>query len=172
MGYTPLEGLIMGTRSGDIDPALLEVISQRLRKNLHDTTEYLNKKSGLLAMSGISSDMRTIWAAVQKNNARAIQTLDSFCYRLGKYLNAYIGILGGVDAIVFTGGIGENAWYARQRALNYVRHLGIRLSPARNQACETFISSPASTAAVMIVPANEELEIARQAVKLLKSSQQ
>jgi len=167
MGFTPLEGLIMGTRSGDIDPALLEVLSQKLKKNLHDTTEVLNKQSGLLALSGISSDMRAIWAEVQKNNPRAIQTLDSFCYRVGKYLNAYIGILGGVDAIIFTGGIGENAWYARERIFNYTRHLGIRLDEQKNRHGETIISSRGSKATVMMIPADEELEIARQATKLL-----
>ncbi len=167
MGFTPLEGLIMGTRSGDIDPALLEVLSNRLKKNLHDTTEFLNKQSGLLAMSGISSDMRTIWAAVQKNNPRATQTLNSFCYRIGKYLNAYIGVLGGVDAIIFTGGIGENAWYARERIFTYLKHLGIRLDDQKNRHGETFISSRGSKASIMMIPANEELEIARQATQLL-----
>jgi acetate kinase len=167
MGFTPLEGLIMGTRSGDIDPALLEVISQKMKKNLHDTTEFLNKQSGLLGMSGLSSDMRIIRDAVFKKDPRAIQTLDSYCYRIGKYLNAYIGVLGGIDAIIFTGGVGENAWYARQRIIPYLKHLGINLDSRKNRANKTFLESAGSKAKIMIIPANEELEIARAALKLI-----
>lgn len=166
MGYTPLEGLPMGTRSGDIDPALIEVLGKKLKKSASEVTEYLNNKCGLYGMSGLSSDMRTIWAAVQKKSPRAIKTLDLYCYRIAKYLNAYIGILQGIDAIVFTGGIGENAWYARQRILQYVKHLGISPTPTSNKANKTFFQSPKSSCALMIIPANEELEIARESVKL------
>jgi acetate kinase len=167
MGFTPLEGLMMGTRAGDIDPALLEVLSQKLKLDLHETTEFLNKQSGLLGMSGLSSDMRTIHAAVLKKNSRAIQALDSYCYRIGKYLNAYIGILGGVDAIIMTGGVGENAWYAREKIFSYVGHLNIKLDKTKNRKNLTFLENKNSAARIMIIPANEELEIAQQAVKLL-----
>ncbi len=167
MGFTPLEGLMMGTRSGDIDPALLEVLSNKLKKDLHETTEFLNKQSGLLGMSGLSSDMRTIHAAVQKKNPRAMQALDSYCYRIGKYLNAYIGLLGGIDAIIMTGGVGENAWYAREKIFSYTGHLNVTLDKQKNRKNQTFLENKNSRAKIMIIPANEELEIARQAVKLI-----
>lgn len=169
MGYTPLEGLVMGTRSGDIDPALVEIIAQKMSLSLADTIDYLNRHSGLLGLSGLSSDMRTIWAAARKKQPRALLTMDIYARRIAKYLNAYIGLLGGVEAIVFTGGIGENAWYIRQRVLAYVRHLNIKISPRLNQANKTFFHSPTSTAALLIIPANEELEIALQSQKMLRS---
>lgn len=166
MGYTPLEGLPMGTRSGDIDPALVEILSKKLQKTLPETTNYLNKECGLLGMSGLSSDMRTIWSAIQKKSPQAIKTLDLYCYRIAKHLNAYIGILGGVDAIIFTAGIGENAWYVREKILNYTKHLKISADKTANKKNETFFQNKNSTCALMIIPANEELEIARQAAKL------
>lgn len=168
MGYTPLEGLPMGTRSGDLDPALVKVIGEKTHLKLPHTIDLLNQKSGLLGLSGLSSDMRTIWAAAQKGQKQALLTMDIYSYRIAKYLNAYIGVLGGVDAIVFTGGIGENAWYIRNRILNYVKHLGIAPDSRKNHANATFFQSRTSSAKLMIIPANEELEIALQASELVK----
>lgn len=168
MGYTPLEGLPMGTRSGDLDPALLEVIGKKTIQNLAQTTAFLNQKSGLLGMSGLSSDMRTIWAAAQKGHRQALLAMDIYSYRIAKYLNAYIGVLGGVDAIIFTAGIGENAWYIRERLLKYLKHLGIAADTRKNHANETFFQSRNSSAKLLIIPANEELEIALQADQLVK----
>ena len=168
MGYTPLEGLPMGSRSGDLDPALVKIIGQKTGKTLSQTIDFLNQKSGLLGLSGLSSDMRTVWAAAQKGHKRALLTLDIYAYRIAKYLNAYIGVLGGVDAIVFTAGVGENAWYVRNRILNYVKHLNITPDPRKNKSNATYFQSKTSSAKLMIIPANEELEIAMQADNLLR----
>lgn len=168
MGYTPLEGLVMGTRSGDIDPALIPVLSQKMKMTTDETINFLNKKSGLLGISGLSSDMRDIWAAAKRKNKSALLTLDIYARRIAKYINAYIGFLGGIDAIVFTGGIGENAFYIRQRVAQYLEHLKIKLNKPSNLANHTFINSSSSQARVMIIPANEELEIARQSLKLVQ----
>lgn len=169
MGYTPLEGLPMGTRSGDVDPALVGVIATKRNCSLAESIDYLNRQCGLLGLSGLSSDMRTIWAAARRKNPRALLTMDIYARRIAKYLNDYIGLLGGVDAIVFTAGIGEHAWYIRQRILSYVRHLEIKASPKLNQTNKTIFSVTSSRAALLIVPANEELEIARQSLKMLHS---
>ncbi len=167
MGYTPLEGLPMGTRSGDIDPALAAILGRKLKKTADEVTDYLNNNCGLKGMSGLSSDMRTVWAAVQKKSPRAIKTLDIYCYRVAKYLNAYVRLLGGIDAIVFTGGIGENAWYAREKILQYTRHLKIFPNSLTNKKNATFFQERNSACALMIIPANEELEIAKQTGKLV-----
>ena len=167
MGYTPLEGLIMGTRSGDLDPALVEVISKAKKMTLHQTEIFLNKQTGLKGISGLDSDMRTIWQAVQKKHHLATLALDLYCYRIVKYINSYIGVLNGVDAIVFSGGIGEHAWYVRERVCASLKHLGISVAPAKNKQNAQIFSTPSSKARLIIVPANEELEIARQSLKLI-----
>lgn len=166
MGYTPLEGLVMGTRSGDIDPALIPVLAEKLKLNTTEVINFLNKKSGLLGLSGLSSDMRAIWAAARRRNPTALLTMDIYSRRIAQYINAYIGFLGGIDAIVFTGGIGENAYYIRKRVCNYLKHLQISLDSTRNKNNQLFINTNKSRAKLMILPANEELEIARQSHKL------
>lgn len=168
MGYTPLEGLVMGTRSGDIDPALIPVLAEKLKITESEAVNFLNKKSGLLGMSGLSSDMRTIWAAAKRRNSTALLALDIYSRRIAKYINAYIGFLGGVDAIIFTGGIGENAFYIRQRVCQYLAHLKISLNKSANLANKAFINSSSSSAKIMIIPANEELEIARESLQLVQ----
>ena len=167
MGYTPLEGLIMGTRSGDLDPALIEVISKAKKMTLHQTETFLNKQTGLKGISGLDSDMRTIWQAVQKKHHLATLALDLYCYRIVKYINSYIGVLNGVDAIVFSGGIGEHAWYVREKVCASLKHLGISVSTAKNKQNAQIFSSPSSKAKLIIITANEELEIARQSLKLI-----
>ncbi len=169
MGYTPLQGLIMGTRSGDVDPALITVLAQRLKITPDGAEDYLNEKSGILGVSGLSSDMRTIYASAQKDNLRAQLAIRMFSRRIGQYLNSYIGILGGVDAIIFTGGIGEHAFYVRDKALSYLKHLGILLDSRQNKANKLFINSAKSKAKIIIIPANEELEIAKQALQLISA---
>ncbi len=166
MGYTPLEGLVMGTRSGDIDSALIPVLAEKLKLTTSEVINFLNKKSGLLGLSGLSSDMRTIWAAARRRNPAALLSMDIYARRIAQYINAYIGFLGGIDAIVFTGGIGENAYYIRKRVCNYLKHLQISLDSKRNKNNQLFINTSNSRAKLMILPANEELEIARQSHKL------
>ncbi len=167
MGYTPLEGLIMGTRSGDLDPALIEVISKAKKMTLHQTEIFLNTEAGLKGISELDSDMRTIWQAVGKKHRLAILALDLYCYRIVKYINSYIGVLNGVDVIVFSGGIGEHAWYVREKVCASLKHLGISIAPAKNKQNVQIFSAPTSKANLIIIPANEELEIARQSLKLI-----
>ena len=169
MGFTPLEGLIMGTRSGDLDPALPMELSKILKLSPSDINQFLNKKSGLLGLTGISSDMRTIHQAAQKGNAKAIFAMDMFSYRLAKYINSYIGVLGGLDALIFTGGIGEYAWYIRSRVLQYLKHLKVKYNSQKNLHNQLFFESKDSFSSLMIIPANEELEIVRQSLKLIRS---
>lgn len=170
MGYTPLEGLVMGTRSGDLDPALIPVLSEKLKLSSTEVINFLNKKSGLLGMTEISSDMRTIWAAAQQKNPSALLALSIYSRRIAHYINAYIGFLGGIDAIIFTGGIGENAYYIRQQVANYLSHLNIKLNKSANLKNQLFINAASSKTKVMIIPANEELEIAKQSLSLVQKT--
>lgn len=170
MGLTPLEGLIMGTRSGDLDPAILEYISNKENKSIHEVLNILNKKSGLLGMSGgISSDFRDILKASEENNEVAIKTLDAFIYRIVKYIGAYTAAMNGVDAIAFTAGIGENAILVRERVIEAIGYLGVTLDKEKNNVhgVETVISTPDSKVKAFIVPTNEELAIARETTALV-----
>ncbi|MCC7432431.1 acetate kinase [Candidatus Peregrinibacteria bacterium] len=170
MGFSPLEGLIMGTRSGDIDPALIPYLEKNLHLNTAQVLEILNKKSGLLGISHLGSDMRVIWAACQKNDQKAKLALEMYCYSIAKHLNGIIGAINGLDAIIFTGGIGENAWYVRQEVINYLGYLNIKLDNSKNHLNKEFIQSKNSSKPVLIIPANEELMIAEKTLKhLLKS---
>jgi len=163
MGFTPLEGLPMGTRSGDIDPALPFFLMEILHTDASAINEMLNRRSGLLGLSGVSNDMRDVLAAAERGVERAERALDVFCYRIKKYLGAYLAVLGRADGIVFTAGIGENHPVVRSKVCEGLETLGIRLDPQKNEKAlgrEALIHSPESQIAVMVIPTNEALKIA------------
>jgi len=171
MGLTPLEGLVMGTRSGDIDPAIIFHLAREEGFSLDQIDKLLNKKSGLLGVSGLSNDCRTLLEAAPSNQ-RARLALDIFCYRLRKYVGAYLAVLGHTDAVVLTGGIGENSAPIRAMALEGLEELGIELDPQANEAAagrEATISTTTSRIAILVVPTNEELMIARDTVAVARS---
>jgi acetate kinase len=164
MGFTPLEGLVMGTRSGDLDPAALLYLMSREEIGAVEANALMNKQSGLLGISGLSHDMRTLLEAEAKGNERARLAIEIFCYRLRKYIAGYVGALGGADALVFAGGIGENSPVIRDRVLNGLDAVGFSLDPARNDAAqetEAEVSPEGSIPRVFVIPTNEELLIAR-----------
>ncbi len=169
MGLTPLEGLIMGTRSGDIDPAIMEYIAKKENLDIAGVMNVLNKKSGVQGMSGLSSDFRDLSAGAEAGNKRALLALDAFAYRVAKYVGSYVAAMNGVDTIVFTAGIGENDGDIRKRVCSYLGYLGIELDPEANKSHgeEIVISTPDSKVKVMVVPTNEELAIARETVALV-----
>jgi len=163
MGFTPLEGLVMGTRSGDVDPAALLHAVAREEIGAAEVNALLNKHSGLLGISGVSNDMRALLEA-EAQNPRARLAVDVFCYRLRKYVAAYMGVLGGIDGLAFAGGIGENAPAIRARTLAGLEGLGVRVDESANAAVfgsEAEISAAGANARVFVVPTNEELLIAR-----------
>lgn len=170
MGLTPLEGLIMGTRSGDLDPAILEFIAKKENKTLSEVTTILNKKSGVQGMSGVSSDFRDLWSAADEGNEHAREALDSFAYRVAKYVGSYAAAMNGVDAICFTAGIGENDKNVRLEVCAYLGYLGIKINEEANarRGEEIIISSDDSTTKVLVIPTNEELAICRETVMLIK----
>jgi acetate kinase len=171
MGLTPLEGLVMGTRSGDVDPNLPEFLVEQAGMTPEQVGELLNKKSGLLGLSGRSNDMRNLLDLERAGDARAALAIDVFCYRLAKGLLALSAALPQLDAIVFTGGIGENAAAVRARTVESLRVLGVSLDATRNdehgRESRGVISDAQSRAAVMVVPTNEELVIAREAMRFV-----
>jgi acetate kinase len=171
MGFTPLEGLLMGTRTGDMDPAVVPWVMAMEEMTLAQLNAMLNKHSGLFGVSGVSSDMRELLKACESGNQRARLALDMFCYRIAKYIGAYAAAMGGIDAVTFTGGIGENSPQIRELATSGLEFLGIELDPERNNSCprgqETIISRPSSRASVAVVPTNEERVIARDTVRVL-----
>jgi acetate kinase len=172
MGFTPLEGLLMGSRSGDLDPAILPHVMAKEELQAGELQALLNKHSGLLGVSGVSNDMRTLLDAEAKGHARAKAAIDLFCYRLKKYVAAYVGVLGGVDAIAFAGGIGENAPAVRARALQGLEGLGLRLDVERNESArgsEREISPQGAAPRIFVVPTNEELLIARDTARLVEA---
>jgi len=162
MGMTPVEGLIMGTRSGDIDAGILFYLHRNLGMSVDDLDNLLNKKSGLLGISGVSSDMRDIEDAAKKGNKRAQLAIDALVHRTVKYIGAYIALLGRVDAIIFTGGIGENAIDFRAKIVKRLEGLGIKLDEQKNNVRGQLqiITKPESSIKTMVVPTNEELMIA------------
>ena len=168
MGFTPLEGVVMGTRCGDIDPAVILFLMKKEKLSVKEIDDILNKKSGLLGISGISRDVRVLWASEKKGNKRAGLTLDILSYRVAKYIGAYAAVMNGVDAIVFTAGIGENAYYLRERILKNFEYLGLRIDKTRNKNNETIISADNSKIKVLVIPTNEELQIARETFELVK----
>ena len=169
MGLTPLEGLVMGTRSGDIDPAILEFLAKKEGMDITALMNMLNKKSGVQGMSGLTSDFRDLWAGAEAGNKHAQTALDVFCYRVAKYVGSYVAAMNGVDAIAFTAGIGENDGGVRERVCKYLGYLGIEIDADANKARgeEVMISTPDSKVKVLVVPTNEELAIARETVALV-----
>ncbi|MSS63303.1 acetate/propionate family kinase [Velocimicrobium porci] len=170
MGLTPLEGLIMGTRSGDLDPAIVEFIANKENLTVSEMLTILNKKSGVLGMSGgISSDFRDLAKAADEGNELAKQTLEAFVYRVAKYIGAYTAAMNGVDAIVFTAGLGENDAVTRRDVVSYLGYLGAEIDEEKNKVRgeETIISTPNSKVKICIIPTNEELAIARETVALI-----
>ena len=169
MGFTPLEGLVMGTRSGDMDPAILEYVAGKENLTLTQVTSTLNKKSGVEGISGVSSDFRDLGDAAEKGNDRAQAALDVFAYRVAKYIGSYAAAMNGVDVISFTAGIGENDIGMRASILKYLGYLGIKLDAEKNnfRGEERVISTDDSKVIAMVVPTNEELTIARETVKLV-----
>ena len=163
MGLTPLEGVPMGTRSGDLDPAILEFLMAKLDMNIAQITNYLNKKSGILGISGISSDFRDLIAASKEGNERAALALDVFCYRVRKYIGAYAAAMGGVDAIVFTAGVGENNSGLRKKIMTGMEYLGFIIDDAKNEnGKDAFVmTADSSKVTGFVIPTNEELMIAR-----------
>ena len=163
MGFTPLEGLIMGTRSGDIDPAIVEFIADKEGITVQEVNTILNKKSGILGISGISSDMRDVLEADEEGNERAMLALKAFAHRVRFYIGAYIAEMNGVDAIVFTAGVGENSIPMRDIICNDLGNLGIKLDVVKNKVRgkELIISRDDSPVKVLLIPTNEELMIAR-----------
>ncbi len=170
MGFTPLEGLIMGTRTGDLDPSVVFHIMHKEDLSEQQVTALLNKHSGLYGISGLSNDMRELLAAEASGNARAKLALDMFCYRIRKYVGAYAAAMGGVEAVNFTGGIGENAPAIRERSLAGLEFLGLRVDAKRNDALrgkEGEFSTADSKVKALVIPTNEELLIARDTVRVM-----
>lgn len=169
MGFTPLSGLVMGTRSGDIDPSIIEFIAKKENKNLDDIMNLLNKQSGIQGMSEVSSDFRDINAAMNNGNERARIAFEVFVYRVAKYIGGYVAALNGVDAIIFTAGVGENDPKVRKDVCDYFGFLGINIDDEANKARgrEVIISTPDSKVRVAVIPTNEELMIARETVALI-----
>ncbi|MBW6536378.1 MAG: acetate kinase [Mariniphaga sp.] len=172
MGMTPVEGLLMGTRSGDIDAGLLAYLQENFNLSLAKIQHMLNNEGGLLGLSGVSSDYRAVEEAALNGNQNAQSALEVYHYRVKKYIGAYAAALGGIDGLVFTGGIGENSPFARKEICSDLEFLGIRISEMLNRKCkgkEAVISTSDSAVKVVVVPANEELMIAREVAEWAKS---
>ncbi len=170
MGLTPLEGLVMGTRSGDIDPAIIDFVGKKEGLDLDGMNNILNKKSGMLGISGVSSDGRDLGAAAAAGNERAKLALDVFDYDVIKYIGSYAAVMNGVDAICFTAGIGENNIEMRANVCSHLGYLGAKLDPEKNdvRSEERIISTDDSKVKILLVPTNEELAIARETLALAK----
>lgn len=170
MGLTPLEGLIMGTRSGDMDPAICDFICQKEGLTSAEMNTVLNKKSGVLGMSGVSSDFRDVEAAANEGNHQAAAALDAFYYRVAKYIGAYTAAMNGVDVVAFTAGVGENNIGGRVEICKYLGYLGTEIDLDKNNVRgeERIISKDGSKVTLMAIPTNEELAIARQTLALVK----
>lgn len=171
MGYTPLEGLMMGTRTGDIDCAVPLSIMKREGVTPEEMDAILNRKSGLLGVTGISSDMREIEGAARAGNELAVLAIDMYCYRIRKYIAAYTGVLSGLDALVYTAGVGEHSSLVREKSCEGLEFLGIKIDPERNARAtggEAEIGICGAPVRILVVPTNEELVIAREAERLGK----
>lgn len=170
MGLTPLEGLIMGTRSGDLDPAIISFIAQKEKLSAEEVINICNKKSGVLGLSdGLSSDFRDLGNAAEEGNEKAKIALETWSYRVAKYVGAYVAAMNGVDVIAFTAGVGENNFMAREMVCEYLGYLGVTIDKEANKIRgeEITISTPDSKTTVMVVPTNEELAIARETLRLV-----
>ena len=171
MGFTPLSGLVMGTRSGDIDPSIIEFIAKKDNKSLDEVMHLLNKESGVQGMSQVSSDFRDINAAMKTGNENARIAFDVFVYRVVHYIGAYVASMNGVDAIAFTAGVGENNPKVRYDVCQYLGYLGIKIDEEANKLRgeEVMISTPDSKVKVAVIPTNEELAIAKETVALINN---
>ena len=170
MGLTPLEGLIMGTRSGDIDPAIIEFLAHKEGKGIDEIMSVLNKKSGVLGLSeNLSSDFRDLEDGYNKGDVNAIRALKTYCYRVAKYIGSYVAAMNGVDVICFTAGVGENAPLVRSFVCEHLGYLGIELDEEANhkRGEDIAVTTPGSRTTVMVIPTNEELAIARETVRLV-----
>lgn len=170
MGFTPLDGVLMGTRTGSIDPAVVPVLMQKKGLDAAGVDKYMNKECGVLGVSGVSSDFRDLEDASAKGNERAKLALDMFCYQVKRYIGAYAAAMGGVDAIVFTAGVGENDIHTRQQVCSGLEFLGVKLDADRNnvRGKATEISAADSKVKVFLIPTNEELAIAQDTLRLCK----
>jgi len=173
MGMTPAEGLVMGTRGGDMDPAILVYLAKELHARADEIDNIINKQSGLLGVSGVSSDMRDVEQAADEGNKRAALALEIFCYRIKKYIGAYAAAMGGLDAIVFTGGIGENSAPVRERVCKGLGFLGAKLDEVKNNSLRgpADISCKSGSVRILLVPTNEERMIARETAELVGKAQ-
>jgi len=172
MGFTPLEGLVMGTRSGDIDPAAVEFMRVKLGLSPEEVVNYLNKKCGMLGISGFSSDMRDNTEAMLNGNERAKLAIEMVAYRVKKYVGSYIAVLGGVDAIVFTGGIGEHSFRVREMVMDGMEYCGAKLDKKKNEEYGSdvgYINTDDSKVKIIVLPTNEELSIARETKELTEN---
>jgi acetate kinase len=177
MGMTPLEGLVMGTRSGDLDPAIVDYLALKEGLSVQQVESLLNKQSGLLGISGLTNDMRELLDEAHENNDRRSRlAIEIFCYRTRKYIGAYLSAMGGADAIVFTGGIGENSPEVRSTICDGLKWIGLKLDPERNDicknGCEGLISTDDSRLAAYTIPTDEELLIARDTVRSVRGAPQ
>jgi len=170
MGFTPLEGLVMGTRCGDIDPALVPYVMEKEDLSTQEIDNIMNKNSGMLGLTETTNDMREIQEEAFRGNEKHKMALDVYCHRLRKYIGAYLVVLGGVDAIVFTGGVGEKSEYVREHALMNLESLGIKIDMKKNGENKTNIGL--GKVKILVIPTNEELAIARDTQKILKAKQE
>ena len=174
MGFTPLAGIEMGTRCGDIDPAIVPYIMNKTGMNADEMNEYMNKKCGFLGVSGVSSDCRDVSAAAKAGNKRAKLALDIVSYQIRKFIGAYTAAMGGLDAIVFTAGIGENDWEMRESVCSKLGYFGVEFDAEHNAnlprpLTATEISKPTSKVKVFMIPTNEELVIASDTERIVKA---
>ncbi len=169
MGFTPLAGLVMGTRSGDIDPSIIDFIAKKENKSIDQIMNLLNKESGVQGMSKVSSDFRDINDAMDSGNQMAITAFEVFCYRVAKYIGGYVAAMNGVDVIAFTAGVGENDWKVREWVCEYLGYLGVTIDLEKNKlrGQEVMLTTSDSKTKVCIIPTNEELAIARETVALV-----
>ncbi|HJX05585.1 MAG TPA: acetate kinase [Candidatus Nanoarchaeia archaeon] len=168
MGFTPLEGLIMGTRTGNMDPTIPIYLAVHKGFKVHELEDYFNKKSGLLGISGLTRDVRDLHTASLRGNKKAKLALEMFARRVAFYIGGYMALLGGLDAIVFSAGIGENAWFMRKAICKYLLPLGIELDEKINKKNPVIASTPSSKVKIYIIPTNEELQIAKETKELIK----
>lgn len=169
MGFTPLEGLVMGTRSGDLDAAIVPYLMGKMNMNVDQAINYLNKESGVWGISGVSSDFRDLWAEEEKGNERAKIALDVFNYRLKKFIGSYAAAMGGVDVLTFAGGVGENDWDVRAHAVEGLEFMGIKIDQQKNDKMrgeEMDISAADSKVKILVVPTDEEMTIAKDTYEI------
>ena len=170
MGFTPLDGLMMGTRCGSIDPAIIPYIVKNCGIKVEELNDFMNKKCGMQGISGVSSDFRDLWIAAEEGNERAKLALDMFIYQVKRYIGAYIAVLNGVDAIVFTAGVGENDYDVRRYAIEGLENLGIEIDVEKNnvKGKQVDVTGPNSKVKVFVIPTNEELMIAKETMELVR----